>query len=87
MLLPSLLALLHQRVARLVSYCARPTRAFLGRALREHRRLTGHPPSHFHPSPLIPPPWPPKFPPNPLGRSPNIRRAAGAHRDGGDPGG
>ena len=31
------------RVARLVSNCARPTRAFRGRALREHRRPTGYP--------------------------------------------
>jgi len=30
-------------VARLVSNCARPTRAFRGRALREQRRLTGYP--------------------------------------------
>ena len=32
-----------QGMARLVSNCARPTRAFSGRALREQRRLTGHP--------------------------------------------
>ena len=30
-------------VDRLVSNCARPTRPFRGRALREQRRLTGHP--------------------------------------------
>ena len=31
------------RVARLVSNCARPTRVFRDRALREQRRLTGYP--------------------------------------------
>jgi len=30
------------RAACLVSHCARPTRAFWGRALREHRRPSGH---------------------------------------------
>jgi hypothetical protein len=32
--------------AWLVSHCARPTRAFRGRALREHRTLTRQPPSY-----------------------------------------
>ena len=34
--------LLWKRVARLVSYWARPTRGVLDRALREQVRLTGH---------------------------------------------
>jgi len=38
-----LFSLFSTGVARLVSYCARSTRVFLDRALREHRRLTGHP--------------------------------------------
>jgi hypothetical protein len=41
---PSKLARLPlQRVACLVSYCARPTRGVCDHALREHRRLTGYP--------------------------------------------
>ncbi len=44
----------HQRAARLVSYCARPTRGVLDRALREHRRLTGRPPSSLPPLPAHP---------------------------------
>ena len=45
----SLLVLSPRRVAvRLVSYCARPTRAFRGRALREHRRPTGYSCGRFH---------------------------------------
>ena len=39
------------------SHCARPTRAFLGRALREHRSPDRpSAPSHPHPILLIPPP-------------------------------
>jgi hypothetical protein len=57
MLLPSLLVSLHGRVVCLISHCARPTRAFSGRASREHRRSTDHPPltpTPVHtPSPLL----------------------------------
>jgi hypothetical protein len=47
-------ALLSWRAACLVSYCARPTRAFGGRALREHRRPTGCPPSSLFEEPPNP---------------------------------
>jgi hypothetical protein len=40
-----LVGLLSWRAACLVSHCARPTRAFGGRALREHRRSSGSIPS------------------------------------------
>ena len=45
-LLPRSLAS-HSEVTRSVSHCARPTRAFLGRALREHTRPAGHLPASF----------------------------------------
>jgi hypothetical protein len=41
MSLPSLLVYATPEMAQRVLPCARPTRAFLGRALREHRELTG----------------------------------------------
>jgi hypothetical protein len=53
MLLPSLLVFFSGRVACLISHCARPTRAFRGRALREHRRSTGHPPVPPHNAPNV----------------------------------
>jgi hypothetical protein len=37
----------HLGAAWLISYCARPTRAFIGRALDEHKRLIRLPPSPF----------------------------------------
>ena len=43
---------LHGRMVCLIFHCARPTRAFSGRALREHRRSTDHP-SLFPPSSLV----------------------------------
>ena len=46
MLLPSSLVSLFRRTAWLLSHCARPTRAFRGRALREHRTLTRQSPSY-----------------------------------------
>ena len=52
----------HRRVACLASHCARPTRAFPGRALREHRRPTGHPPI----LPLTEPPLPGYDSPHPI---------------------
>ena len=67
-----LLISLHGRVACLVSHCARRTRAFLGRAFREHRRSTGHPPSPFlrgHPR------MPCRF------KSPRIERASPSHSE------
>ena len=56
---------LTRRVGWRVLDWARPTRAFSGRALRDQEDPSAHPLPYFHPSPLIPPPMPPKFPPNP----------------------